>query len=174
MTCRRPSPARPLLPLVGRPPCDGFAQLFKRGCIIHAPLFIPFEYLCKTDEERSVIGFITELEGAKYIKVQWHPADTNLIRCYFPQPAWVRPSDAKQRGTNKDNRRRADKPKAKPASRHSRDTRDTCIKYAFACMKAEGRIKTPYAFANPLYCTGAQDAEIDRFLATQQDEAHAA
>jgi hypothetical protein len=123
------------------------------------------------DEEQSVLGFITELERTKYIKVQRHPADTKFIRCYFPRPAWVKPNDAKQRRTNRDNKRRADQPKVKPASRHSRDT---CIKYAFACQKAKGRINAPYAFANHLFCTGAQDEEIDQYLAAQQDEAHAA
>lgn len=123
------------------------------------------------DDEHSVLGFITELERAKYIKVQRHSADPKFIRCYFPRPAWVRPNNAHQTKATKVNKRRADKPKVKPASRHSHDT---CIKYALACMKEKGRIRTPYAFANHLYCTGAQDEEIDQYLAAQQDATHAA
>lgn len=139
------------------------------------------------EREEQVFRFTNELDVAGLIRTQRHPAGTEFVRCFFTRPAWVEegrprgagdpagPSDSRkpdtplapvadlrpghqqneQRGGSRRQRRRHDQ--SQPQSRFSRET---CVNYALACRQAGQPIHNPFAFANKIYTTGEQDAEI--------------
>lgn len=137
--------------------------------------------------EEQVFRFMNELDVAGLIRTQRHPAGAEFVRCFFTRPAWAeegrQPGESNQAGPAAQNK--SDLPRATVADftlshqqhttkgntrrqrrRHdqsqpqSRFSRETCVNYALACRDAGQPIHNPFAFANKIYTTGEQDAEI--------------
>ena len=137
--------------------------------------------------EEQVFRFMNELDVVGLVRTHRHPAGTEFVRCFFTRPAWIEgvgkaaesnpvgPSDCAKpatppasvadftpgqrpqepKGGSRRQRRRHDQ--SQPESRFSRET---CVDYALACRQAGQPIHNPFAFANKIYTTGEQDAEI--------------
>lgn len=116
------------------------------------------------DKELRVVEFLDELENARFIKVQWHPSDRKFFRCLFLRPAWI-----KKRGRQREAGRATKERELKraPLSRHDEQV---CREYALACQVEGQGIRKLEAFINYLHYSGAQDREIDEYLARQERE----
>jgi hypothetical protein len=152
------------------------------------------------EREEQVFRFMNELDVARLVRTQRHPAGTEFVRCFFNRPAWIEegrqsgennsvgPSTSKKfdataasvaeftlsqqhasRGGVRRQRRRHDQ--SQPQSRFSRET---CVNYALACRQAGQPIHNPFAFANKIYTTGEQDAEIAFWQESERPQAQVA
>ena len=149
------------------------------------------------EREEQVFRFMNELDVARLVRTQRHPAGTEFVRCFFTRPAWI--EEGRRPGAVKSiSQSNSDKPATPPAPvadfklgqqqhepkggarrqrrRHdqsqpqSRFSRETCVNYALACRQAGQPIHNPFAFANKIYTTGEQDAEIAFWQESQRQQ----